>query len=107
MNTRHHVSLLSQQPQPDTGGIEDTNKTHSILQLKKKNTTHSLFKVQREVRSISNLDPQTKAESNSNTDHLWSTCKLPDSVPGTLLLPVLPRPGKAGIRRHTVYSKEL
>ena len=33
MTTRHRVSLCSQQPQPDTGGVEDTNKTHSIFQL--------------------------------------------------------------------------
>lgn len=35
VNTRHPVSICSQQPQPDTGGVEDTNKTHSIFQLKK------------------------------------------------------------------------
>ena len=82
VNTRHRVSLCFQQPQPDTGGVEDTNKTHSIFQLKKKKT-HSLFKFQREAISTSNLDPQTKAENNSNTGHLWSNRKLLDSVLGT------------------------
>lgn len=73
------------------------------------NKTHFLFKAQGEDISVNDQDPHLKAESTSNKDHLLSTHKLPDSIPGTLylLLPILPRPEKIGIRCSPVPSEEL